>query len=233
MKYRPTLFLALTAAALLPGCASVSVKGLQQSDTAVARPQRIYVAPFSTVGSTFNVAGVKGGPELAEFKQKTAETLATYTVENVTKHVAPASQIAATPAAGPRRGWLVTGRFDRVNTGSRGMRMIIGLGAGGSKMETTVEVFDLATNRTRPFLTFKTTGGSNAMPGLITSGGPGVGSAYNMIYQANSGVTDDAARTSRMITGALSEYYGRQGWVPKNKVFKTKELGKYQLIHGM
>lgn len=89
-------------------------------------------------------------------------------------------------------------------------------------METEVEVFDLAVSRTKPFLRFKTTGGSNAMPGMITSGGPGVGTAYNMIYQANSGVTDDSARTSRMITGALSEYYVQHGWLPKDKVSKSK-----------
>jgi Domain of unknown function (DUF4410) len=113
------------------------------------------------------------------------------------------------------------------------MRMIVGLGAGGSKMETSVEVFDLAAGGGKPFMHFSTTGGSNAMPGLITSGGPGVGAVYSMIHAAAVGTTDDAARTSRMIAGALSEYYGERGWIPKDEVFKIKKPGEYQLIHGM
>jgi hypothetical protein len=229
---RNSLFVLLAAAILLPGCASVSVKDRKHSGGKVSQPKQIYVAPFSTSGGTFNVAGAKNEAKLAAFKENTAKLLADYTVSNVTKHVAPASKVA-TPAAAPRDGWLVAGRFERVNTGNRGMRVIVGLGAGGSKMETEVEVFDLAVSRTKPFLRFKTTGGSNAMPGMITSGGPGVGTAYNMIYQANSGVTDDAARTSRMITAALSEYFAERGWPTKGKVFRTKEPGKFQIVHGM
>ena len=229
MKLAP--FLALTAA-LLAGCASVSVKGLQQNGSRVTKPQHIYVAPFSTSGSSFKIAGVKTGADDTAFREKTAAVLADYTVQNVSKHVTPAAKVAS-PTAAPATGWLVTGRFLRVNSGNRGMRMVIGLGAGGSKMETAVEVFDLAVSRAKPFLAFKTTGGSNAMPGLVTSGGPGVGAAYNMLMGATSGVTDDAARTSRMITGALSEYYVERGWLPKQKAFKTKKPGEYQLIHGM
>lgn len=229
MKSAP--FLALTAA-LLSGCASVSVSDLQQGAGKVAKPQRIYVAPFDTSRATFKIAGAKSEADLAAFKQNTARLLADYTVQNVNKHVTPAA-LVATPAAAPASGWLVSGDFKRVNTGSREMRMLVGLGAGGSKMETTVEVFDLAVSRTKPFLRFATTGGSNAMPGLVTSGGPGVGAAYNMLMGANSGVTDDAARTSRMITGALSEYQAERGWIAKEKIYKTKKPGSYQLVHGM
>lgn len=230
MKYA-LLPLALAAAVLLPACSSVSVKDYAHGGK-VTKPQRVYVAPFDTKGTSVNIGSDKKGTKTPAFKQAVVKLLQDYTVENVTKHVAPATPVASAAAA-PRTGWLVTGRFTRINSGNRAMRMIVGLGAGGSKMETQVEVYDLAAPGRKPFLRFATTGGTNAMPGLITSGGPGVSAVYNMIYAAANGTTDDAARTSRMIAGGLSEYYGVQGWIPKNKVFKIKKPGEYQLIHGM
>jgi hypothetical protein len=122
----------------------------------------------------------------------------------------------------------VTGEFVRVYTGSRILRAGVGLGAGGTKMETRVSVFDLA-SAGRPFLTFETTGGSNAMPGLLTN--PGTSAAISMTMQAMMGVTDDAARTSRMITGELAEYLVERGWLAKDKAYSAKKLGKYQLVH--
>lgn len=226
----PTFLAALLAAVALSACSSVSVRDYQQTG-AVRQPKHIYVAPFDTKSAAFKVAGDRDGSKTAALKENVAKLLSDYTVQNVAKHVAPASVVST--GAAPRDGWLVTGRFTRVNTGSRELRMFIGLGSGGSKMETSVEVFDLASSRTRPFLQFSTTGGSNAMPGLVTSGGPGVGAAYSMIYQAHNGVTDDAARTSRMIAGALSEYFGERGWIAKEQVFKIKRPGEYQLVHGM
>ncbi len=225
------LLFAAIAASSLCACSSVSVKDYQKMG-AVNRPAHIYVQPFDTAGASVKVALYKGGKKAPAFLESTANLLADYTVENVTKHVAPATKVARAGGA-PRSGWLVTGRFVRVNSGNRGMRMLIGLGAGGSKMETEVKVFDLATSGRKPFLQFATTGGSNAMPGLITSGGPGVGAVYSMIYQAANGTTDDAARTSRMIAGGLSEYFAERGWIPKDKVFKIKRPGEYQIMHGM
>jgi hypothetical protein len=228
MKY---FLLAALPGLLLSACSSVSVKDYTHTGTA-ARPSRIYVAPFDTTTTSVNIGRDKSKTKTPIFKQAAATLLADYTVKNVSKHVAPASKVASAAEA-PRSGWLVTGRFTRINSGNRGMRMIVGLGAGGSKMETSVEVFDLAKGRDKPFMRFSTSGGSNAMPGLITSGGPGVGAAYSMIYAAGSGMTDDAARTSRMITGALSEYFGERGWTPRSQVFKVKKPGEYQLVHGM
>jgi hypothetical protein len=226
---KTTRLLCFAAPILLSACSSVSVKDLKQTGV-VTKPAHIYVAPFDTTRGTFKIAGDPTGAKSPAFRQNVATVLADYTVQNVTKHVAPASKVS--PGAAPRSGWIVTGRFVRVNTGSRGLRVLVGLGAGGTKMETEVEVFDAASGGKTPFLHFSTTGGSNAMPGLLSSTGPG-SAAFSMLSQATTGVTDDAARTSRMITGALSEYFGARGWIPKDKIFQTKKLGDYQMIHGM
>jgi hypothetical protein len=226
-----SLLPAALAAVLLSACSSVSVKDWQHTPGAT-RPAHVYVVPFDTTSGAFKIAGDKTGGVAPAFRKDVADKLADYTVQNVSKHVVPASRVPSAAAA-PKSGWLISGRFIRVNTGNRGLRMMVGLGSGGTKVETAVEVFDLASNRTKPFLHFTTTGGSNAMPGFITSGGPGVASTYALISGAGQGVTDDAARTSRMITGTLSEYFGERGWTPKGKVFKVKKPGEYQLVHGM
>jgi hypothetical protein len=211
----------------LSSCASVSVRGEHQtaSKKAVQKPAKIYVADFATAG-VYHIAGSESkDPET--FKKKIAGVLANYTTKSVNDHVAPAERVSS-PKGLPRNGWLVTGEFVRVNTGSRVLRAGVGLGAGGSKMETRVTVVDLSSGQA--FLTFETTGGSNAMPGLLESSGPG-SAVISMTSQAMLGVTDDSARTGRMIAGMLNCYMIDRGWLPKDKKYSAKKLGDYQLIH--
>ncbi|MDR3404075.1 MAG: DUF4410 domain-containing protein [Chthoniobacter sp.] len=213
---------------LLSSCASVSVKGEQRTaGKPVRKPAKIYVADFDTTKGVYKIAGAENKDPEA-FKKKIAGLLTGYVVKSVNDHVAPAQQAASTHGL-PRSGWLVTGEFVRVCTGSRLLRAGIGLGAGGSKMETRVSIIDLAGN-SKPFMTFETTGGSNAMPGLLESSGPG-SAVISMTTQSMMGVTDDAARTSRMIAGELNTYLIERGWLSKDKKYSVKKLGDYQLVH--
>jgi hypothetical protein len=222
------LLLPILALSLLSSCASVSVKGERRTGKQpTQKPAKIYVADFGTEQGAFKAAG-DAGKDLPAFKRKTADTLSTYLVKGLSEHVAPAQRTRSVGGL-PKSGWLVGGQLVRVNTGSRLLRSGVGLGAGGTKIETRVVVFDLATG-TEPFLTFETTGGSNAMPGLIVSTGP-ASAAISMTTQAMMGVTDDCARTSRMITDTLNEYLVDRGWLPKDKRYSAKKLGQYQLVH--
>jgi len=56
-----------------------------------------------------------------DVQEKIADLLATYTTKSVSDHVAPAQRAADTRGL-PRVGWLITGEFVRVNTGSRFLR---------------------------------------------------------------------------------------------------------------
>jgi hypothetical protein len=220
--------LVLLAVALLSSCASVSVKDVNSASRRPTRkPDKIYIAQFDTTRGTFKIVGAESKDPEA-FKQKIAGLLAKYVEKDVNLHVAPA-QLTTKPHSLPRSGWLVTGEFLRINTGSRALRAIVGLGAGGSKMETRVSVIDLSGSG-QPFLTFDTTGGSNAMPGLMESSSPW-GAALSMTSQAMMGVTDDTARTSRMITGELNTYMIQHGWLAKDKIYEAKSPGEFQLVH--
>lgn len=213
---------------LFSSCASVSVRNERRtSSKPIQKPNRIYVTAFDTRPGRFRIAGDENkNPEA--FAHKISEMLARYTVRAINDHVAPASRLADVRRL-PRAGWLVTGEFVRVHTGNRELRAVVGLGAGGTKMETRVSVRDLAGSG-EPFLTFETTGGSNAMPGLLESSGPG-SAALSMASQSMMGVTDDAARTSRMIAGQLNTYMRERGWLPGSQRYSAKKLGEYQLVH--
>jgi len=211
---------ALTA---LSGCASISV----QPGTAVAtrqKPQKVYVESFSTDKCEFKVD--REGTELDQFKNNLQAMMTAGITTDLTKRLIPA--VAADPAAHQRRenAWLIRGEFVRVYQGSRLLRGTIGFGAGATKLETRVQVFDLSTGSPQPFLTFSTTGGSNAEPGVIPSLATdplslvidAAGGAGNVAH----GVTEDTTRTAREITAELSDYLYRSGWIPEDKWIPPK-----------
>lgn len=208
------------SAALLFGCASVSVKDLDETGRAKPRrkPHSVHVMPFSTAGAEFNVD--REGAELESFKHDTAVMLADLTAERISAQLVSA-QIAGINDSLPGSGWLIKGRFIVVNQGSRALRSFIGLGAGASKMQVAVEVFDLARSRSTPFLKFETEGGSGSMPGLITSPGP-VSAGISVVGGSLRGVTDDAQRTARMITAQLSQYMLDRKWIKPEQATPVK-----------
>jgi hypothetical protein len=124
--------------------------------------------------------------------------------------------------------WLLTGRFVHVNQGSRALRTVIGFGLGATKLETEVTVYDMSVEPPRPFLTFMTTGGSNAQPGVIP-GFPinfvlvGVDTASHLAI----GLKMDVIRTSREIVAVLSEYMAQQGFIPRQDAYRAKKLGTW------
>jgi hypothetical protein len=215
------LFLGLLAALFLPGCASVSVTDVAEKKAVASRrpPPKIYVQNFSTEKAVFNVD--REGGELKAFKVNLSNQLADDLTERISKHVAPAQRVGTRTPKGP--GWLVKGRFIRVNQGSRALRMAIGLGAGGTKVETETLVYDLAKSTRTPFLRFRTTGGSNAEPGAIAGLDP-IGAGLNLVMQAPRGLSEDTTRTARMIAATLSDYGARKGWIPEDKALSPKKL---------
>ena len=179
--------------ALLAGCASVSVdeKSVQIS-TPLKKYSAIYVQAFDSSKGIWNVDRTEH--ELEEFKKNAGLELQRMMIERFPE-IAPTMEA---PAALPHSGLLVTGEFTRVNQGSRALRMGIGFGAGGTKVETVVRLYDLAVSTTEPAATFKTTGGSNAEPGW--AGGGVISAGTN-----STGLQTDWERTSREIRNFILE----------------------------
>lgn len=190
------------------GCASISV---QPGTTTATKwmPQKVYVQDFSTDKGEFKVD--REGAELAEFKADLQKMMTKGITVDLTKRL-----ITAVPWDNKRRphtenAWLIQGQFVRVNQGSRLLRGAVGFGLGGTKLETYVWVYDLSSSSDQPFMSFATTGGSNAEPGAVTSFATdpltlaiqaAAGGAGNIAH----GVTEDTERTARQITAVLSNY---------------------------
>ncbi len=220
MKLISKLILAGVATLLISACASVSVKNVNKevSVTPLVKPDVIYILPFQTAPGEFNVD--RTGAELADFKQNLQLMLSTALVTEFPLHLAPSRIVSGLP---PRsNAWVVSGQFIRVNQGSRLLRTTIGFGAGGTKMETRVFVYNLAAgSHVPPFLTFETTGGSGAEPGMLGSMDP-VSLALSGVAGAAKGLSDDTKRTARMITATLSDYMYKQGWISKEQKLTPK-----------
>jgi hypothetical protein len=181
----------LATALVVSGCASV--KTLSDSDTdgmmRLRRPAEIQVLPFATDDGMWQ----RGAGE-PERRADIQDGLTGCLLRELSK-VAPSYLLEGEPTS--RRGWLVTGRFLRVNPGSRTGRLFLGgVGVGASRVETHVRVYDLAVSSTDPLFSFTTTGGSNLAAGI-----PG----------AMNELDDDLDRTAREIREKLERHLWPEG----------------------
>jgi hypothetical protein len=212
----------------LASCASISVDKTARQATP-QMPQKIYVADFDVANGNFKVD--REGAELAEFKQSLRIMMRAGMVTDLSHRLIPAVPTTKEQGFQPENAWLIRGEFTKVNQGSRLLRGAIGFGAGGTKMETNVYVYDLNQSTNTPFLTFSTTGGSNAEPGAVTGGATdpvvsAIGMAASGAGNFAHGLTEDTARTAREITAELSDYMYRSGWISKDKWIEPKKLSQ-------
>ena len=195
----------------LTSCASISVDNAAES-ARNDRPQIVYVMNFSTEQANFEVD--RSGTELADFKSNLQLMLRTGLVKEITDKLVPAVAENSLDNRRSENAWLIRGEFTTVKQGSRLLRSAIGFGAGGTKLETRVQVYDLAINPDAPFLTFSTSGGSNAEPGAILAFTTDpLQLAIGGVSGAAHGLSEDTARTARQITAELSDDMYARGWI--------------------
>ena len=209
---------------VLTGCASISIQP-GQSVATDRPPQKIYVENFDTTAGDFRVD--REGQELAEFKSSLQIMMSTGISYDLTKRLIPAERIDGHPRFPLQQAWVIKGEFVRVNQGSRLLRGAVGFGLGATKLVCRVRVYNLADTHPGPFLSFTTTGGSNAEPGAITSFATDpltivIQAAAGSLGNIAHGVTEDTERTAREITATLSDYMYHHGWIPKDKWVKPK-----------
>jgi hypothetical protein len=169
----------------------------------------------------------RSGKELVAFEQKLQISLRQQLVRALGRYGIPVTIAVTSQELRKLRkrqlAWLITGQFTRVNQSSRDLRIALGLGAGATKMETTVQVYDLsARRRQQPIFNFSTSGGSNAEPGIITSVGPLAPTTVPAVVisvagKGAHGVSEDAKRTARVIAAYVSEQLAARGYLPAGK----------------
>ena len=220
---------------LLSGCASVSVRSTEKTphQPAPPLPAKIYIKPFAVPAENLRVD--RGGEALIRFQADLADRLAQQLQYRLTRHLMPAEVVSRDFVPPENSGWLIDGRFDRVAQGSRALRVILGFGTGGTKVEATSVIYDLAKRPPAPFLRVQTTGGSNAMPGAVANVNPLmlmpslVGVAVGAAGGANTGLGFDVKRTAREIVAALSDYAAELEMIPRERAMQPKRLGAVPL----
>ena len=225
--------LALTGLSfLLASCASVSVDNIRQTDTKqhTSAPEEILILPFGLNEDGLRVD--RKGKDFETFRNELQSRFNSQLIKKLGTHVAPARVISPEEALPQGNYWLITGRFARINQGSRLLRSTLGLGAGGTKMETIVVVQDLSAPVPNKFLAFETTGGSNITQGiggiatLPVSGPMALTSLFNAVDGIRSGVSFDTMRTAHEIAAMLSDYLYQKGALGKKPHIKPKRLGE-------
>jgi hypothetical protein len=216
----------------LASCASVSVDNIRQTGPNPPRvaPDEILILPFALNEDGLRVD--RTGKDFETFRAELQARLNRHLVKNLETHVAPARVISTEDALPRGNYWLLTGRFARINQGSRFLRSTLGLGAGGTKMETIIVMQDLSGPIPNKFLAFETTGGSNISQGiggvatLPVSGPMALTSLFNAVDGIRSGVSFDTIRTAREISATLSDYLHERGALSNKPHIKPKRLGE-------
>ncbi len=227
-------FLFAVSLVALTGCASVGVGNVfSKGEGPKKLPARIYVQEFKAPFDNFRVD--RDGKDLTTFIAAEKLALAQGIVEQLNKYVAPAEVLK--PGKVPPRGnfWLVAGTYDRVNQGSRVLRTIVGFGAGGTKLETRVQVFADSGKESTQFLSLLTSGGSGLAPGAWAAFTPAgafsvPGAVANAGGASLGGISIDRKRTAREIVATISEYCFQHGLIPERKTRRPKKLGELPFL---
>lgn len=228
--------IALLAALIFSSCASVSVKKQQYLSPTLPKriPQKILVRPLAYY--TPDVAVGRDGDRLRQFQYDFQEKFTAALGESLTNRIGKVQAIAATAPLPRGNYWVVTGQFDRIRQGSRLLRALVGFGWGATKLETSIIITDLSGPKPRPFLLVQTSGGSNALPGVVTSTGyvlggvTAVAGGGQLLDSTRTGLTFDAKRTAEEVSAALSEYLYQQGAIPYDYAVAPKRTAVVTIL---
>lgn len=205
-------FRRLMAAALLAPCGGCSSAGL------VALEENREMSPSGNGGGACSaIVSFSGGGEEAEGK-----TLFYDTATGEIRGGGPGRAgegVARTVKRGMERSRIggrlrISGQVTREKHGNAALRSIVGLGAGGSSLETRTMVFNEDKSRDKPWLVIWTRGGGGREPGAIFSAVPSptgtfllpatiAGAALGAANGAAGGTGRDAWRTGRTIVRTI------------------------------
>jgi hypothetical protein len=221
------------------GCAGAKVS--QQTSAAPISggpPSAVVIYPFaadvsdvSLNSSVFQVAyrnmsGKDQTAEELELARQTAENICVQVAADLTqKGITTTCLQRGVPPTG-NNVLIIDGQFTDISEGNRLRRMVIGLGAGASKVDSVVQVIQKTDEGTNEVMDFSTTADSGYMPGVGITGpaGAAAGGAaaaatlgVNVAASGVKGVTSSTGflvnKTTNQIVQMMVNYYNRQGWM--------------------
>lgn len=220
------------------GCAGAQVT--QQSSAApisAGPPTAVVVYPFAVDASDVslnsgifqvayrNMSGEDQSAQQLQLAHQTAQNICVQVAANLTQKGITATCLQRGVAPTGDNVLVLDGQFTDISEGNRLRRMVIGLGAGASKVDTVVQVIQKTPQGSSELLDFATSADSGYMPGAGITG-PAGAAAGGAVAAASIGVNIAAAgvknvtsatgylvnKTSDQIVQQMVNYYNRQGW---------------------
>ena len=235
--------LSILAVLLILGCASATVTPEKVVAPATpVRPKRIVVYDFvvspaevrlnqSVVQRTFHSVQSSESPQHArlETAHAVAHDLASALVKDLQDLGFTVEKLPRGTAV-PGNALILDGEFLNVDEGNQLKRLVIGFGAGASKIDTRVQVYQVTEGVPRRVLEFDVHVESGKLPGAAVTLGAGAvatgavsatsaaaagGLAGVKAHQSSLGALTDKA--AEEIAAYLSQYFAKQGWISPDK----------------
>jgi Domain of unknown function (DUF4410) len=230
---------ALFSCIVLIGCAGAKVGQEIQSAPAPtnAPPSQIVIYPFAVDSSDVSLNSSifqRAYRNISDANVDAQQTqIAHDTAENVCLKVVTALSAKGYNAVCQKRGvppgtgniLIVEGEFTDISEGNRLRRLVIGFGAGASKLDTDVYLYQPTDEGQRQLIAFNTHADSGMMPGAAITGpaGAAAGGAAaaatlgaNVAMSGGKTITSStgflADKTSDQIVKTLTQYFAQQGW---------------------
>ncbi len=220
---------------LLTGCARTTVQSEQVASERLPRPVMVVVSDFAVTPQEVKLDRAPGsrlatllhGRDTSDAErqvgQAVASALSRRLVEEIQKLGFPAER-AVSGASIPPNSLAVDGQFVTIDEGNRLRRMVIGLGAGGTTVQTQVQVHEATPDGLHLVAEFATVAESSRKPGMAETMGAGaalsgvetaaaVGGAADVAGEFGSSVEADANRTAEQIATKLAAVFREQGWI--------------------
>jgi Domain of unknown function (DUF4410) len=227
---------------LLTGCAGTISHATDYSAQTEAHPDNIYVYSFSSSPDQVQLDSGRIQKLKSRFDAGAASQKQATEASDVQKEVADriVSQLQAmglrairsdVPAPEGQNVLLVKGDFDTIDAGNRRRRTLVGLGAGESKLSTSVEVlYKPANGPARVVQRFDASADSGKAPGVAETGGLGAAAGHvstsvvagvglhAVSEKKQSDFSSDATRLADSIARHVAEIGVEEGWMSSSQV---------------
>lgn len=239
---RITCVALVCGSALLSGCAGSVTNASQYSTQPQVRPDNIYVYTFNSSpdqvkldsGMLQKMESHIDGASAAQ-KQSSDAVEVREQVANEIVHQLQSMGLRAIrsdiPAPADQNVLLIQGNFDKIDSGNRRRRMLIGLGAGKSQVSSSVQIlYKPAGGTPRLVQSFNATADSGKAPGMAETAGVGAAAGHVATSAALGGglhavsetkrttVSADATRMADAVAKQIAQIGVSQGWLSSKQV---------------
>jgi hypothetical protein len=195
---------------------AVSAENVTENQGPLQKAYRAVAEDQDQQSASRLASGQKAAHDLSEDLVKQLQDLG-FNAENLPAGAAPGGNAL-----------VINGKFLSADEGNRARRLIIGFGAGASKLETQVTVSNVTAGGTlNQLLSFQTYADSGKMPGAAVTMGAGAAAqgasaATGAAKTYGSMLSTLADKTSKQINAYLSQYFASQGWISPDQAQQAK-----------